>query len=328
MSSPSAPGADDQQHLLDLLHSYGQQFLSDFNIPSTSKNGLGKRKREEEDRGSGKLSKSHQTISEDESESEQEWGGIRDNTGSEEDESIDSESSDFEQEDDDFTADASGTSAPSVVVFSDPSVKKNFQEIQRDNSRNIFMSSKVAKISQKSPSKKPISEGLKATEDEEVSNVQNDALLYKLVHTKLLSGSLNTELEMTPAQRRTALSGRVLELAGHSALGKGERTVKNVERSQAARRVRQGLENKQKEREKQKLEEAKQLGNYHPLLKKVFDSSSGERKFHRREKGLKLGVGRYSGGILKLDRRDIAAATGSGSSSRIKKGRGSTKRYK
>ena len=41
-----------------------------------------KRKREEEDHVSGKLSKSHQTTTEDETESEQEWGGISDSIGS------------------------------------------------------------------------------------------------------------------------------------------------------------------------------------------------------------------------------------------------------
>lgn len=87
------------------------------------------------------------------------------------------------------------------------------------------------------------------------SNLQNDALLHKLVHTKLLSGSLNSELELTPAQRRKALSGRVLELTGEAKLGRGERSVRIAEHNKASKKVREGLIQKQKERRAAQLEE-------------------------------------------------------------------------
>ena len=91
------------------------------------------------------------------------------------------------------------------------------------------------------------------------TNSQNDALLYKLVHTKLLSGSLNPELDLTPAQRRKALAGRVEELAGASKLGRGEKNVRLAERNKASKRVREGMQGKQKEREHQRLEEVSSL---------------------------------------------------------------------
>lgn len=87
------------------------------------------------------------------------------------------------------------------------------------------------------------------------SNAQNDALLHRLVHTKILSGSLNPELELTPAHRRKALAGRVLELSGGAKLGKGEKSVREKERNKAAKRVREGIVEKQKEKGKQELEE-------------------------------------------------------------------------
>lgn len=87
------------------------------------------------------------------------------------------------------------------------------------------------------------------------TNAQNDAILHKLVHTKLLSGSLSTELELTPSQRRKALAGRVLELTGKAKLGRGEKLVRDVEKNRASKRVREGITNKQKERSKQELEE-------------------------------------------------------------------------
>src|SRR5258708_7377354 len=87
------------------------------------------------------------------------------------------------------------------------------------------------------------------------TNAENDALLHKLVHTQLLSGSLDFELNLAPAHRRKALAGRITELAGKAKLGKGEKTVRQVERNKASKRVREGLAQKQKERDQQQLEE-------------------------------------------------------------------------
>jgi hypothetical protein len=87
------------------------------------------------------------------------------------------------------------------------------------------------------------------------TNSQNDAILHRLIHTKLLSGSLNPDLDLTPSHRRKALAGRVLEAAGGAKLGKGEKAVREAERNQAAKRVRLGIVEKQKQREQQRLEE-------------------------------------------------------------------------
>ena len=65
------------------------------------------------------------------------------------------------------------------------------------------------------------------------TNAQNDAILHKLVHTKLLSGSLSTELDLTPSERQKALAGRVLELAGKAKLGRGEKLVQEAEKKQS-----------------------------------------------------------------------------------------------
>jgi len=66
---------------------------------------------------------------------------------------------------------------------------------------------------------------------------------------------MTTELDLTPAKRRKALAGRVLELAGGAKLGKGERLVRDVEKNKAAKHVREGISSKQKERRVQELEE-------------------------------------------------------------------------
>jgi hypothetical protein len=64
---------------------------------------------------------------------------------------------------------------------------------------------------------------------------------------------METELELTPAQKRKAMEGRVLELAGKAKLGKGENYVREKERNRASKRVRDGLHDKVEERRKQEL---------------------------------------------------------------------------
>jgi len=79
-----------------------------------------------------------------------------------------------------------------------------------------------------------------------------------------LSGSLNPELELTPAQRRKALAGRIAELSDEAKLGRGEKSVRDKERNRASKRVREGLLQKQKERREQELAEVR------PILRKAI----------------------------------------------------------
>jgi hypothetical protein len=78
------------------------------------------------------------------------------------------------------------------------------------------------------------------------------------VHTKILSGSLDPELDLTSAQRRKALAGRVLEAAGKAKLGKGESMVRAKEHNKAAKHIRDGVHARQKERMQKELEEVRQ----------------------------------------------------------------------
>lgn len=71
---------------------------------------------------------------------------------------------------------------------------------------------------------------------------------------------------MTPAQRRKALAGRVLEAAGQAKLGKGESAVRAKERNKAAKHVRDGLNAKQKERAQKQLEEVCRACPFHTRL--------------------------------------------------------------
>ncbi|KAF8558889.1 hypothetical protein OG21DRAFT_1595169, partial [Imleria badia] len=283
---------NDKERLLSLLHAHGQQFLSTFDIPTAPK---------------------HEAKDSDSSESEEEWTGIgsssnRGTSGT----ASDGEYDGFEQENDSDDFAASSSRTPDVTVFLDSTRKQPATSLSTKELRKSFMSSKVSNInlsSMQSVSKEKIPDG---ESDGERTNTQNDALLHRLVHTKLLSGSLDPELDLSHAQRGSALAGRVLELAGRAKLGKGESVFRQEQRNKAAKRIRDGLVRKQREQEQMTLEEAKHLGNYHPTLKRLYDSNSSSALKKKRARGLGMGVGKFVGGTLKLSRDEIASVAGSG----------------
>jgi len=301
----------DKDKLLRALEAHGQQFLGSFASPIV----MGKRK----DISSTEKRRTKRQRTE-KVDSEEEWSGIGSSRKSEEDKDVDeSGEADSDEEIESATQNAFASQA-NVVVFSEtqsiagPSTSKPSKAQMK-----AFMSSKVTKLTQdiqENPEDEEPDDG-----DDELTNAQNDALLHRLVHTRILSGSLDPELNLTPAQRKKALAGRVLEAAGQAKLGKGERTVRLTERNKAAQRVREGMATKQQERNEKQLEEAKQLGNYHPALKKLYEASA-QGQNRKREKGLKMGVGSFKGGVLKLSRNDIDSVVGGGS----RGGRGPRKR--
>ncbi|KAJ6539262.1 hypothetical protein B0H19DRAFT_1178082 [Mycena capillaripes] len=284
--------ASDHDDLLQILNAHGQQFLSSFSLPTSPSDK--KRKRTVSPPRATKVAK----LSSPESDEEEEWIGIQ----AEESESEEDPENEFEQEDDDFTSTALNET---VVIFSETTSKSGPSSLSSKAQKKAFMSSKVSKLREDPGAQQP---ELAAEDDEdERTNAQNDALLHRLVHTKLLSGSLNADLNLTPAHRRKALAGRVLELTGQAKLGKGEKSVREGERNKAAKRVREGMLEKQKERQKQQVEEAKNLGNYHPTIKKLFESTGTSNAPKKpRDRGLKMGVGKFSGGMLKLSREEIS----------------------
>ncbi|EJD01330.1 uncharacterized protein FOMMEDRAFT_158463 [Fomitiporia mediterranea MF3/22] len=306
----------DKDDLLALLQAHGQNFLSSFRTLPESTN---ERKRKRRKLDTVVL---EETVEEDNSDNE--WTGF-DSSGSEHSESgasgsDHSESAGDEElddvQDDDFRSDHPAQKEPEVVVFSSPSQSESTR-VSKSLAKS-FMSSKVSKLRQEITNPGVDNSRNDDNEDEdERTNLQNDALLHKLVHTKLLSGSLNSELNLTPAQRRRALEGRVLELAAGAKLGKGEVAVKQEERSKASKKVRMGLERKVEERRQKAVEEAKELGNYHPSIKRLYDANADKKPDRKkRDRGLKLGVGKFAGGVLKLRKSDIASVQGDSRPSR------------
>ncbi|KAI9466832.1 hypothetical protein BJY52DRAFT_1111475 [Lactarius psammicola] len=282
------------ESLLNALRVHGQKFLDSFGAPEDK----GKRRKRmtrgssESDRAT-KLAKREtaaRSSSVDSSNSAEEWTGF----GSDEDIGDDA---------------STPVQRPDVIVFSGSATKSSETSFPKVQGKS-FMSSKVSQLSDQKPEyRKRDMNG--EDEDDEITNKQNDALLHRLVHTQLLSGSLNPELNLTSAQRKKALEGRILEVAGSSKLGQGEKTVRAKERDKASKRVRGGMLEKQKQRREKLVQEAKEMGNYHPASKKLFQDPSEKNTGRSRERGLRMGVGSFGGGTLRLSKQEIEMVQGS-----------------
>jgi len=210
-----------------------------------------------------------------------------------------------------------------VVVFNQPQHSK--QTLIAKASQRSFMSSKVSRVVRDPDTTVADNSKEGDSEDEQDrSNAMNDAELHRLLHTRLLSAAVNTEVASSTAQRKKALEGRVLELANRSKLGHGEKYVRVTEHKKAAKHIRIGMKHKQKKKDEKQLEDAKNAGNYHPALKKLFGSSSDASKAApKRERGLSMGIGRHTSSGLRLSKAEIATVNGpSSSGSRPRKGGG------
>jgi hypothetical protein len=52
------------------------------------------------------------------------------------------------------------------------------------------------------------------------------------------------------------------------------------------------------------------MGNYHPAFKKFFQDPLEKTTKRNRERGLRMGIGSFGGGVLKLDKREIQSVQG------------------
>ncbi|KAL1662469.1 hypothetical protein GGF50DRAFT_58857 [Schizophyllum commune] len=324
--------SDSEHDLLSALEAHGRAFLASFELPVAPDAGPSTKKDNKRDR----KRKRAQADEGDEEEEWEEWHGIgggedaegEDDEGSEAVGDADGEegSGDEDINDDEFTS-----AQPTVVTFNDPAASAPMKAPSK-----AFMSSKVSKLRTDGPIASTSRSASKDDDaDDEHTNAQNDALLHRLVHTQLLDPNLSSSSK--PSARRTALLGRLHELAsasgasGKSTLkqsrpGMGSKVIKTTERNAHAKAVREGLLRKQKELAARKVEEAKELGTYHPSLKRALGATDeelvGRERAGRRERGLKMGVGKFKGGVLRLGREDIARVEGRGEGRGSRGGRG------
>ncbi|TCD71281.1 hypothetical protein EIP91_011052 [Steccherinum ochraceum] len=279
---------DDIGALQQLLEAHGQKFLESFDSNALASKRKGPLR---PDAVRGKKRKASTPSATDEAE---EWTGFSGsvNMNQEEEEALDEEATESDQSTDEDEEPL--PRRPDIVVFSDTRSQADAGPSTSKAQMRAFMSSKASNLNKAIKEEDEEAEG--SSEDEnDLTNLQNDALLHRLVHTTLLSGSLEPDLDVKPAKRRKALAGRVIEVAGGAKLGKGESSVRTAERNKASKRVREGMLAKQAERNQKALGEAKDMGNYHPALKQLYEASSSKPDRRKRDRGLRMGIGNFSG---------------------------------
>lgn len=285
--------------LLDILQSHGEQFLSTFNQVPTPK----KRKRiadmeKMQPIKSNKSLEGNDTTSDDLGWSE-EWTGIV-SSRAESDEAIQVENKATAQERIKSPT-MSGQRQPDVIIFSGATTTKSTQSRAQ---LKAFMSSKVSRLKEEAKKAEDGSHG-DSDEADVIKNAKNDKLLHNLVHTQLLPSSLNPEMNSSSAQRRKFMEGRIVELAGGAKLGKGEKLLRKEEQNKHAKHVRDGLVEKHRKKQKQKLEDERELGNYHPIIKGLLDDSLPSASNWKRQRGLGMGIGTFKGGYLDIAKETV-----------------------
>lgn len=155
-----------------------------------------------------------------------------------------------------------------------------------------------------------------------------------LVNNLLPSATLSAASR--PVDKRTAIQGRLLELASISLPGEGHATAtsSNARLSSHPAKVRTGILKAQEKRDEKAREEAKASGNWVRGLGALGEvkrrDETGKKQRARvgqdvgkkkgmegkkkgdeaRDRGLGMGIGRFEGGMLKLSKGEIARASG------------------
>ena len=63
------------------------------------------------------------------------------------------------------------------------------------------------------------------------------------------------------------------------------------------------------------------MGNYHPAFKKFFQDPPEKSTKRNRERGLRMGVGSYGRGVLRLTKREIQSVQGGPTDGPLRGGR-------
>ncbi|KAG8990238.1 hypothetical protein FRB93_003283 [Tulasnella sp. JGI-2019a] len=198
-------------------------------------------------------------------------------------------------------------SSSTAIVFSEPGKGLSSQSAEASKqAAKALMSSKVSKIFAQPTARE---DGPSKDLDVEESLENNDKALHRLLHTQLLAGSMSTELDLSPAERRRALQGRVLELSGNAKLGDGVKVLRHDYKVHQPKGQRDLLTAKEKKIDTTRRIEAAENGLYHSDFKK---SLFLQKKTKRRgiDRGIGTGIGRYKDGQLTLSRSDIESVIG------------------
>lgn len=157
----------------------------------------------------------------------------------------------------------------------------------------------------------------------------NKLQLDKTLHDMLLNNllpSATADAAQRPVDKRNALQGRILELASYSIPGEGSKSAheSNSRLSSHPAKIRTGIIHAQAKREAAAREEARAAGNKGLGEVKKRNEGRGDRAVMgaevgkkkgmdgrtkgdaARDRGLTMGVGRFSNGALRLSEAEIA----------------------
>lgn len=227
-----------------------------------------------------------------------------------------------------------------TVVFGETDKRVAASSADTSNGWRKFMSSKVATktdeekaadlfVSKKGTKAKRIEKEDDVGEDDqdEKTAQTNDRALSELLSTTLFApggaGSTTRRSNGRPILGSNDTLARLLELSKSSMTGKadslgrgyGAALLKSQEMGKMPVEIRHGMRRAEMENQDKQLQRQKELGNYHHSIKGLMTKREGldlilgtkdkDRSKRTRDKGLSMGVGRFSGGMLKLSEQDI-----------------------
>ncbi|KAL1917156.1 uncharacterized protein VTP21DRAFT_4812 [Calcarisporiella thermophila] len=195
--------------------------------------------------------------------------------------------------------------APEVVVFNDPTAKKNASGGSKTDYR-AFLSSKISKLKPPAPAKPKTQ---KEMEEEQV-NKEKDRELQDLLKTTRLLEEYSAE-QLSGKDLRKYKEQKLVELGAKPSKG-----------PKMPIQIALGMREKQRERHSKKLQEAKNLGLYHSSIKHLYsdnDKSSEKSGAPRKNRGMKMAMGKFKDGVLKLSQKDIMSVRNEGS--KVSKGK-------
>ncbi|KAG8955723.1 hypothetical protein FRC04_007714 [Tulasnella sp. 424] len=175
-----------------------------------------------------------------------------------------------------------------------------------------LQSSKVSKIH--STQEADDGQAAEADGEQEQSLNLKDKELFRLLHTRLLAGTTDSAVHQTNGERRRALQGRVMELAGGANVGHGLKVLHHQYKVHQPKRTRDIIEKKEKSTDAARKAEFEENGIFHKDNKKSLFLQVRKRKAKPRLNGIGEGIGKFKDGTLTLSKADIASITGASSS--------------
>ncbi|CAO3596373.1 unnamed protein product [Absidia cylindrospora] len=196
--------------------------------------------------------------------------------------------------------------SPQVVVFDGTSLYKR-PTMESKVAKKAFLSGK-ANISDISAA---VSETVTTTttedDDDDMENNRKDKELKELLATSKLLEEYQMD-EMTGKEKRSHMLGK-LDTLGFKAAPSEKRSLT----------MHLGMEGKKKERQLQKLQEAKDTGLYDKSLKHLYVST--KKKQRKRDAGITNGIGKMQGATLTISQRELGKLQRQGSKPRASGGK-------